>query len=273
MPGQGQIGRFGKCIAPFTAMRSWIAALVVLVTGLLLVHAQVSDFCVSCGEPIKGEILMFSSPYHKDRQPVCSACAALQTYCFICRLPAKKNLDLKDGRVICLRDTRIAVLSGEEAKILFEELKRDMILTFRGSKVLPDRNIQFALSDKTDLEGLSRFKRFPRTHNALLGLTRSRARGKEFEHDINVLAGMPRNKFLGVCAHEYGHAWMQENLADGRTLDSDTVEGFCELLAYKYLTEKGDEIEKKLILQNDYTRGQIDLFVRGVVPSLASAAT
>ena len=243
-------------------MRSWIAALVVLVTGLLPALAQVSDVCVSCGEMIKTEVLMFSSPYYKERQPVCSACAALQTYCFICRLPAKKHLDLKDGRIICERDVKIAVLSGEEAKMMFEEVKRDMILTFRGAKISPDRNIKFALADKTELEGLSRFKRFPSTHNALLGLTRSRAKADDFEHDINVLAGMPRNKFLAVCAHEYGHAWMQENLTDGRTLDSDTVEGFCELLAYKYIVEKGDEVEKKLILENDYTHGQIDLFVR-----------
>jgi hypothetical protein len=164
--------------------------------------------------------------------------------------------------VLCERDAKIAVLSGEEAKILFEEVKRDMILTFRGAKAFPDRNITFGLADKTELEGLSRFKRFPSTHNALLGLTRSRAKADDFQHDIDVLAGMPRNKFLGVCAHEYGHAWLQENLTDGRTLDSDTVEGFCELLAYKYVSSKGDEVEPKLILQNDYTHGQIDLFVR-----------
>jgi protein DA1 len=225
-------------------------------------YAQVGDVCVSCEEVIKTEILMFASPYHKERQPVCSACAALQKYCFTCRLPAKKGLDLKDGRVICQRDAKAAILSGEEAKMMFEEVKRDMILMLRGSKIFPDRNVKFALTDRVELESLSRLKRFPSTHNALLGLTRSRAKGDDFEHEITVLAGMPRNKFLGVCAHEYGHAWMQENLDKGRTLDSDAIEGFCELLAYKYIDAKGDEVEKKLLLQNDYTNGQIDLFVR-----------
>jgi hypothetical protein len=224
-------------------------------------RAQV-DTCVSCGEAIKTEILMFASPYHKQRQPVCTPCSSLNKYCFTCRLPAKKGLDLKDGRVLCQRDAKTAILSGEEAKALFEELKRDMIVTFRGSKAFPDRNITFSLADRVELESLSRLKRFPSTHNSLIGLTRSRAKDDAFEHDITVIAGMPRNKFLGVCAHEYGHAWMQENLADGRTLDADTVEGFCELLAYQYIVKRGDEVEKNLLLQNDYTNGQIDLFVR-----------
>ena len=245
---------------PIRRMRFLAAPFLLL--GALSAHGQVSDTCVSCDEVIRTEILMFSSPYHKQRQPVCSTCASFNKYCFTCRLPAKKGLDLKDGRVLCRRDAKTAVLSGEEAKALFEEVKRDMILTFRGSKAFPDRNITFGLADRVELESLSRLKRFPSTHNSLLGLTRSRARGDAFEHDINVIAGMPRNKFLGVCAHEYGHAWMQENLVNGRTLDSDTVEGFCELLAYKYIAERGDEVEKKILLQNDYTNGQIDLFVR-----------
>jgi hypothetical protein len=67
---------------------------------------------------------------------------------------------------------------------------------------------------------------------------------------------------MAVCAHEYGHAWMEENVTPGRPLDSDTVEGFCELLGYKYMTDKADQVEKKLIMENDYTHGQIALFVR-----------
>lgn len=205
---------------------------------------------------------MATSPYYKERQPICGSCAKLEKWCSTCRLPALKHVDLKDGRILCKRDARNAILSGEDAKLMFEEVKRDMRLMLRGSKNFPDRNITFGMVDRLELESLSRLKRFPSTHNALMGLTRTRARGDEFEHNIDVLAGMPRNKFLGVCAHEYGHAWMQQNLAHGRELDSDTVEGFCELLAYKYICGKGDEVEKKLLLENDYTKGQIDVFVK-----------
>jgi hypothetical protein len=225
-------------------------------------QTETSYICISCDKRIRGEILMVRSPYHKERQPACHDCAEGQKYCFTCDLPAKKGLDLGDGRVLCRNDAKTAILSGEQAKRLFEEVKRDMILLLRGSKAYPDRNVTFALVDKRELESLSRLKRFPSTHSSLLGITRTREKTDGHEHEISVLAGMPPNKFFGVCAHEYGHAWLHENLASGRTLDADTVEGFCELLAYKYICARADEVEKKLLLENDYTQGQIDAFVK-----------
>jgi hypothetical protein len=47
-----------------------------------------------------------------------------------------------------------------------------------------------------------------------------------------------------------------------RKLSPNTVEGFCEWLAYKVMTERGEEVEKNMILANRYTRGQIDAFIQ-----------
>ena len=240
-------------------MRLWLTTVLIL-NGWFARGQQ--EICVSCEDPIRTKIYMAVSPYHPERQPVCAECAKDPNYCFTCRLPAKKNVDLKDGRVICKRDARTAVLSGEAAKVLFEEVQRDMIILLRGSKAFPRHNITFALVDRHELESLSRVKRFPTTHSSLLGITRSRDKAGKWEHEISVLSGMPPNKFLGVCAHEYGHAWLHENLVRERVLDSDTVEGFCEFLAYKWITDKGDRVEQKLLLENDYTHGQIDAFVK-----------
>src|SRR5688572_1189757 len=244
-------------------MRLWLLLWLAWAGGVILAQAQTDTYrCFSCEQPIFGEILMMRSPYHKERQAVCEPCSKDETYCFTCNLPARKGLDLNDGRVLCRNDAKTAILSGEDARLLFEEVKRDMMIMLRGSKVFPDRNVKFSLVDKNELEGRSRLKRFPSSHSSILGITRSREKENTFEHDISVLAGMPRNKFLGVCAHEYGHAWLHENLAHGRTLDSDTVEGFCELLAYKFIIGTRDEVEKRLLLENDYTHGQIDVFVQ-----------
>jgi hypothetical protein len=240
-------------------MRLWLTAFLVLTGGFARGQQEI---CVSCELPIQTKIYMAGSPYHRERKPVCAECAKDPNYCFTCRLPAKKNLDLKDGRVLCKRDAKTAVLSGDTAKVLFEEVKRDMIILLRGSKAFPRNNITFSLVDRHELESLSRLRRFPSTHSSLMGITRSREKDDKWEHEISVLAGMPPNKFLGVCAHEYGHAWLHENLTKYRELDSDTVEGFCEFLAYKWITAKGDKVEQKLLLENDYTRGQIDAFVK-----------
>src|SRR5687767_10503971 len=96
-----------------------LLAAVVLVWSGVFARGQ-TDVCVSCEMVIRGEMMMFASPYFKHRLPVCEDCAKDAKYCFTCRLPAQKGLDLKDGRVLCKRDAKTAVLSGEDAKALFE---------------------------------------------------------------------------------------------------------------------------------------------------------
>ena len=240
-------------------MRCWAAA-ILIISGSLAQGQQ--ELCISCEKWIQTTVYMSASPYHAERKPVCAECVKDPKYCFTCRLPAKKNLDLKDGRVLCPRDAKTAVLSGDNAKAIFEEVRRDMMVLLRGSKAFPLDNITFGLVDQRELESLSRLRRFPSTHSSLMGLTRSQRRGDKWQHEISVLAGMPPNKFGAVCAHEYGHAWLHENLTERREMDADTVEGFCEFLAFKYLIDKRDITEKKLLLENDYTQGQIDAFVK-----------
>jgi hypothetical protein len=66
---------------------------------------------------------------------------------------------------------------------------------------------------------------------------------------------------MSACAHEYGHAWMEENTIKDRLLDADAIEGFCELLAWKITGDRGERLERELIRENKYTRGQIDVFI------------
>jgi len=224
--------------------------------------AAIGDKCFSCGK-LLGDTYVMSSPYYKDRLGFCPDCAGLSTVCFICELPFQKVVDLKDGRVLCLKDAKTAILSGEQAKDIFEDVKRDVRKMLAGSQSFPDRNITFSLADADELRSLARLRRFPSTHNATLGLTRSRAveRDKN-EHNIDVLAGMNPAKFVAVCAHEYGHAWLEENCMSGRTLDASAEEGFCELLGWKILSDRHEETEKGILLKNKYTEGQIDAFIK-----------
>jgi hypothetical protein len=46
-----------------------------------------------------------------------------------------------------------------------------------------------------------------------------------------------------------------------KTLGRDAEEGFCELVAYLLMDSQREEGQNKFILQNHYTRGQIDLFI------------
>ena len=77
------------------------------------------------------------------------------------------------------------------------------------------------------------------------------------------MTGLPLAELKATCAHEYSHAWVGENVPKERRarLGRDAEEGFCELVAYLLMDSQREEGQKKFILQNRYTRGQIDLFI------------
>lgn len=54
---------------------------------------------------------------------------------------------------------------------------------------------------------------------------------------VAVLAGMPQALFEAVGAHEVGHVWLAQHGIVGLT--ERDAEGFCELLAHRYLTAQG----------------------------------
>ena len=68
---------------------------------------------------------------------------------------------------------------------------------------------------------------------------------------------------MTICVHEYAHTWIIENVPPNRTktIGTDAVEGFCELLSYLYAEQQGLTVGKSNILANYYARGQIHLFI------------
>ena len=106
---------------------------------------------------------------------------------------------------------------------------------------------------------------FPSLHgaNTLLGLTRTRVNArKEFQHDIHLIDGLNRAELAAVSAHEFTHTWLHENIPADRKLERDTIEGFCELVAYKLMTQRREATQQRIILGNAYTRGQVNAFVQ-----------
>lgn len=96
-------------------------------------------------------------------------------------------------------------------------------------------------------------------------------------YKISLLTGRPLVEFKATCAHELAHAWVAENVPakrkrispdsffpefeQKRILGNDAEEGFCELVAYMLMDSKHEEAQKKIILENLYTRGQTALFI------------
>src|SRR5262245_41450369 len=186
------------------------------------------------------------------RQPACIACARIEERCFECGLPVKDNfLTLEGGQLLCPRDARHAVLSQRDGERIFEEAKRDLLRLFSGLGVAPNRNITFRLVDGLELQTLHQAERSWHDNTLTLGLTQTRfVQDGELAHTIYLLKGMSPSRLLAVCAHEYAHAWLHENLSHDRQIEADTVEGFCEVVAYKLMSQRNEEREKKVILAN-----------------------
>jgi hypothetical protein len=114
------------------------------------------------------------------------------------------------------------------------------------------------------LDFIREFRKKPSVDNPerLLGLTRTHGRpGTNFEHFVYLLSGVLKPQFRATCAHEYAHTWLNEHARPVRTLNKDAEEGFCKLLAWKYVSLKGEPSEVKRILENDYTRGEVHALI------------
>lgn len=248
----------------------WKTILIVplLVTGVScfapLARAQAGYKCDFCEKVFGTDGRSFRDKVHGRDHVSCLACSKLETVCEACQMPVpgKEPFRLPDGRVYCAEDARGIVVDQREAERLFHEVKRGVGRMLSEWPPLPEANITFTLVDRDEFA--RQFARFPTPHDPqqILGLTRSfRARGEKLDHAIFVLNGQLPSQFLATCAHEYAHAWLNERARKTRQFNGDTVEGFCELVAWKFMDERRDEAEKSRITANRYSRGQVNALI------------
>jgi hypothetical protein len=225
-------------------------------------HAE-SDRCAACGGTLGDAIYTVVDQVTQERKEICHSCATWPDRCFICGLPARKNSTrLSDGRFLCARDAKDAVLDADEAERICEEVKGDLDKLFSRFLTFPGGNVEIGIVDRVNLLAFKIPGNDFECPN-LLGYFRPQTNHGQLKYSISLLSALPRAEFKAVCAHEYTHAWVYENVSNARrkTLSSDAHEGFCELVAFLLLDAKGEEEGKRRILRNTYTRGQIDAFI------------
>jgi hypothetical protein len=226
--------------------------------------ANETSRCEICTDYLTNKVYIVEDPVRQVKKHICLKCSKAKVVCSICGLATvpKTQRKLDDGRILCELDGRGAILNEDEAKAIFQEVKRDVQDVFKRFGPMPDTNVTAYLVNKTDF--IKEYFRKPSVDNPerLLGLTRSISKdGTNFEHHIYLLSGLLRPEFAAICAHEYTHAWLNERSTPTRTMNKDTIEGFCELIALKYVTAKGYKLEVSRILENEYTRGQVHAMI------------
>jgi hypothetical protein len=220
------------------------------------------DVCAICGKEIQGTIYMVTDKVTGEQKLVCSDCIKLPR-CAICGLPVKKDgVKLPDGRYLCARDAKTVVLQADDARQICSQVKDDLDRLFSRFTAFPD-NVDVSVIDRIDVDSM-----FVKEGNNfespdLLGCIRPETVNDKTRYKMSLLTGLPLAQLKETCAHEYSHAWVGENVPKERRarLGRDAEEGFCELVGYLLMDSQNEEVEKKRVLQNHYTRGQIDLFI------------
>jgi len=241
----------------------------VLACSILLepLRAAEADQCFVCGGNIAGPFYSITDQVTQEKRHVCKDCELSYPACFVCGLPARTATpgcqQLSDGRILCARDAKTAVLQADEGVRICRDVWDRLDRLFSRFIAFPEKNVKVRIVDRVHLMELFRLAGNDMECPNVWGFTRTRPGRLQPEHEVSVLGGVPPSWFETTCAHEYTHTWVNENLTESRrkNLSKDAEEGFCELVSYLFADSVNDEDSKARVLRNNYTRRQVDLFV------------
>lgn len=220
------------------------------------------DLCAVCGRPIQDTVYLTTDKVTNEKKLLCGDCIH-RPACAICGLPVKDNdLRLPDGRYLCARDARTAVVKAADAERICVRVKDDLDRLFSRFTTFPG-NADVAVIDRIDVDSMFSPDGNDFESPNLLGCVRTETVNQQTRYQLRLMTGLPLAELKATCAHEYAHTWVSENVPKERKagLGHDAEEGFCELVAYLLMDSQQEEGQKKFILQNRYTRGQIDVFI------------
>ena len=245
---------------------AWLSLLLVFVFAFGCLPARGSDpnHCGVCGKPFGLTIYTVTDKLKHEKVFLCYECATCPDECYLCGVPVNAEATkLPDGRFLCVRDVKTAVLDATKAQEICEQIRDTLDRKFRRFLSLPSTNVAVALVDRVDL-----YDEFAVVGNDfecpdILGYIHSRTNQGGLFHSISLMSALPLAEFQATCAHEYAHAWLFENVPSERrkTLSRDAHEGFCELIAYLLMQGLNEDEQMKKMLRNSYTRGQINMFI------------
>src|SRR5207248_1385 len=171
-------------------------------------------------------VFIFTDKVTDEKARICPDCSALREVCFLCGLPVKKDFtSLPDGRYLCDRDARDAILNDDEAKQVYVEVHDALDRLLSRFLTFPATNITTEVVDRVNLRELFKMPGNDYTCPNVLGYINTRTNRGRIKHSISLLSGLPRAELKAVCAHELSHAWQAENVPTPRkkTLGHDAT--------------------------------------------------
>ena len=129
------------------------SAILALLTVLVVGRAGAVDagHCAICTKPIERRVYIWEDKLAGDKKNLCEACAVLPA-CYLCGMPTGDDRTrLTDGRVLCARDLKLAVLDNAEAIQICKEIKAALDRHYSRFTLFPDTNVAVAVVDRINL--------------------------------------------------------------------------------------------------------------------------
>jgi hypothetical protein len=228
----------------------------------MAVTVLAGDFCIVCGKPIDGTYYLVTDQVLGTNRMVCANCIKAPR-CFICGLPVTADgIALSDGRHLCARDGKTAVIRADDARRIADEVIDSLNKLFSRFTSFPT-NVDVTVLDRIDLDKMFQPGGYEFESPNVLGCISVKTNAGARHYSMRLLSGLPLAELKATAAHEYTHAWVGENVPAERRdrLSPDAEEGFCELVAYLLMNSQHEEVQKDFILKNHYTRGQVGVFI------------
>jgi len=222
-----------------------ILLLIALSCSVFSLGAQNNLKCVVCGNPPPGRTF-----WKHPHGTICRDCVKLDVKCDICGLPIKADyLKTKDGRFICKFGKDDVVVNEREAILIYNQAVSSVLYVSGNAMALRGPKPDVRLFDIDYWNSGQSMRRG--------GFSQSRIAGRRITHNVILLSGLPKDELVSVSAHEYTHLWINENKKPNREIERDTIEGICELVAYKVCQRAGFTNQLARIKKNPYTNGRI----------------
>jgi hypothetical protein len=218
--------------------------------------------CLALG--VRGDKMYLMTDQVTGEQVLVSSADLQLPRCFICGLPVKDGgTQLPDGRWLCARDAKTAVMDIDDVQNIFDQVHDDLDAQFARFTSFPT-NVYVSVIDRVDVDSMFQLSGNTFESPNVLGVTQPYNISPNVKrYKISLLTGQPAAQLGEVCAHELSHAWVGENVPPERhaRIARDAEEGFCEMMGYLYVQSKGEDAEEQRVMANAYTRGQVKLFV------------
>ncbi len=214
-------------------------------------------YCVVCSQQIKpGPYWNYILPTTKKEVFICPECKELKQNCSLCGLPVKPEAEKSgDGRYYCAQDYPNAAVKDEDIRQIFVSVTADLLQMTGGRMTLRHPAVTLSIYD-IDYWNIKDGQRNA-VANQRHGMATSRPVGGGFAHSILLYRGLWKDEMAAVCAHEYTHLWINENKPKDRTIEPQTIEAVCEVVALALMEQSRRDGQIKNIMENGYTEGRI----------------